>query len=55
MKIRINQIIERLPDKTLEAIYELFKKADLDNSYDLKDNLDKVLKEDSGLLRRLAR
>ncbi|QSE99009.1 hypothetical protein [Fulvivirga lutea] len=55
VKNKINQIIDRLPDQTLEAVYELFKKADKDQSIDLKGNLDKVLKDDFGLLQRLAK
>jgi hypothetical protein len=55
VKNRINQIIDRLPDKTLEAVYELFKKAEKEKNIDLKSNLDKVLKEDFGLLQRLAK
>ncbi|MEQ8476809.1 hypothetical protein [Fulvivirga sp.] len=55
VKDKINQIIDRLPDQTLEAVYELFEKADKDRGIDLTANLDKVLKEDFGLLQRLAK
>jgi len=54
VKNKINQIIDKLPDKTLESVYELFKKVDKDDKIDLKSNLDKVLKDDFGLLQRLA-
>ncbi len=55
VKNKINQIIDRLPDKTLEAVYEFFKKADNEQNIDLKSSLDKVLKDDYGLLQRLAK
>ena len=55
VKNKINQIIDRLPDKTLETVYEFFKKADNEQKIDLKSSLDKVLKDDFGLLQRLAK
>ena len=55
VKNKINQIIDRLPDKNLEAVYELLKKASENHEIDFKSNLDKVLKDDFGLLQRLAK
>ena len=55
VKNKINQIIDKLSDKTLEAVYELFKKVDKDQGIDLKNNLDNVLKDDLELLQRLVK
>ena len=55
VKNKINQIIDKLPDKTLEAVYEIFRHAESDQIIDLKANLDKVLMEDAELLQKLAK
>ena len=54
VKNKIYNIIDRLPDKSLEAIYEIFRKAEGMKSLSIESNLDKVLKEDSELLQKLA-
>ena len=55
VKNKINRIIDKLPDKTLEAVYEVFRNAESGQKIDLKANLDKVLMEDSELLHKLAK
>jgi len=55
VKNRINQIIDKLPDKTLEAVYEIFRNAETDKVVDLKSNLHKIFNEDSKLLQKLAK
>ena len=54
VKNKINKIIDRLPDRSLEAIYEIFRKAEEKKSLDLESSIDKILKEDFDLLQRLA-
>ncbi len=54
VKNKINKIIDRLPDKSLEAIYEVFRKADEKKGLGLESSISKILKEDSELLQRLA-
>ncbi len=55
VKNKINKIIDRLPDRSLEAIYEILRKAEEKKLQNLESNLSKILKEDSELLQRLAR
>jgi hypothetical protein len=55
VKNRINHIIDKLPDKTLESMYEIFRNAESDQQFDLKANLNKVLMEDATLLQKLAK
>jgi len=50
---KINQIIDGLPDSTLETVYEVLKKADLQKN-NVDTNLEKILKDDFSLLQRLA-
>ena len=54
VKNKIYKIIDRLPDKSLEAIYEIFRKAEGKKGLNIESNLDKVLKDDSELLQKLA-
>jgi hypothetical protein len=54
IKIKINKIIDRLPDRSLEAIYEIFRKAEEKKGLNLESSMNKILKEDSDLLQRLA-
>jgi len=51
---KINQIIDGLPDSTLETVYEIFKKAELQKKNNVDTNLEKILKDDFSLLQRLA-
>ncbi len=55
VKSKIVKIIDRLPDRSLEAIYEIFRKAEEKKSLSLESNINKILKEDSELLQKLAR
>jgi len=54
VKSKIAKIIDRLPDRSLEAIYEIFRKAEEKKNLTLESNINKVLKEDSELLQKLA-
>ncbi len=55
VKKKINEIIDRLPDRSLEAIYEIFRKAEEKKSLNLETSINKILQEDSDLLQRLAK
>lgn len=55
VKNRIVKIIDSLPDKSLEAIYEIFRKAEEDKRSTLDSQLAKILREDSDVLSRLAK
>jgi len=54
VKNKINQIFDRLSDRSLEAIYDVLKKTEGNQKIDIKSNLDKILAEDAGLLQKLA-
>ncbi len=54
VKKKINEIIDRLPDRSLETIYKIFKKAEENKELNLESSINKVIKEDSDLLQRLA-
>ena len=54
VKQKINRIIDRLPDKSLEAIYEIFRKAEDKKGMSLESNFKKILEEDAKLLQKLA-
>lgn len=57
IKIEIQKVIDKVPDDMLEDIYQILKGfADKDpDSIKLSHNLNKILKEDKGLLDRLAK
>ncbi len=57
IKTEIQKIIDKVPDSVLEEIYAILKDfADKDiDSIKLSHNLNKILKEDKGLLERLAK
>lgn len=55
VKNRIVKIIDSLPDKSLEAIYEIFQKAEKDKGKALDSGLAKILSQDSDVLSRLAK
>ncbi len=54
VKNRINEIIDRLSDRSLEAIYEILRKAEEKEGISLESSINKILKEDSDLLQKLA-
>lgn len=57
LKSDIQKIIDKVPDKMLEEIYKVLKDfADKDpDSFQLSQNLNKILTEDKELLERLAK
>lgn len=56
LKIEIKKIIDKVPDDMLEDIYNVLKEfADkTPDSIKLSHNLNRILTEDKGLLKRLA-
>ncbi len=57
IKIKIQKIIDKVPDDMLVEIYDILK-VFADKSPDaikLSHNLNKIVSEDKGLLERLAR
>ena len=54
-RCKIVKIIDSLPDKSLEAIYEIFRKAEEDKRSALDSQLAKILREDADVLSRLAK
>ena len=57
IKIEIQKILDNVPDDMLEEVYSILKDF-ADNHPDtikLSHNLNKILKEDKGLLERLAK
>ncbi len=56
IKTEINKVLDQLPDKTLEAILQWLRKIEQkDPSFAVNEGiLDKILREDAGLLHKLA-
>lgn len=57
IKSEINKVLDKLPDKTLEAILSLLRNIGNNTSLTLldKSNLEKILSEDKDLLEKLAK
>ena len=54
IKSEINKVLDHFSDKGLEEILNLLKKLDSQLASDNSDILEKILKEDTHLLERLA-
>ncbi|MGK7389401.1 MAG: hypothetical protein ACNS60_03595 [Candidatus Cyclobacteriaceae bacterium M2_1C_046] len=57
IKIEIQKILDNVPDDMLEEVYSILKDfADKNpDTIKLSHNLNKILREDKGLLQRLAK
>jgi hypothetical protein len=57
LKDKINRALDNIPDEVLEEILEYLKSLTNKSKSDivLSQNLGKILKEDKGLLERLAK